>query len=436
MWSIVRDVPGNAGRPAVEFIARVSVDMDEPTQESRLKLPQADRTPVPGRLESQLTDPAGDPREARARYWSIDVVRGVIMILMALDHVSAFCNAGRSRPELGLLGFPVTTYVSIWQQITREVTHICAPGFQFLAGAGLAISVCRRARAGRSQWGISGDMVLRAAVLFFCEWVLLYKPMDGVPFFFIVLCCIGSAMIIFSVARFLPLLAIAAASFAVLLTAPLYCPEALKPAAAADYLRDIWTNIALGGQANAWFVLYPILPWIGFFGLGWCVGSLYERRPSDRFMWLVTAGLAMFVIGFLLRWFGGAYGDRMPGGADGPLSAQFWLLAKCPPTPAFSLITLGIIVVLLGAARGLDRSGSVKRSSIWDIPGTFGRVALFFYVAHLYLFWAIPIVTNTGRTNNLVVVYVIWAVGLLLLWPTCLGYGKLRARYRGILRYF
>lgn len=194
--------------------------MDEPTQESRPKSPQTDPGLVPGRLESQLTDPAGDRRQAGARYWSIDVVRGVIMIIMALDHASAFCNAGRSRPEIGLLGFPVTTYASIWQQITREVTHICAPGFQFLAGAGLAISVCRRSRAGRSQWRISGDVVLRAAVLFFCEWVLLYKPMDGVPFFFLVLCCIGSAMIIFSVARFLPLPAIAAASFALLLTAP------------------------------------------------------------------------------------------------------------------------------------------------------------------------------------------------------------------------
>lgn len=85
--------------------------------------------------------------------------------------------------------------------------------------------------------------------------------------------------------------------------------------------------------------------------------------------------------------------------------------------------------------RGLDRSGSVKRSSIGDIPGTFGRAALFFYVAHLYLFWAIPIVTNTGRTSSLVVVYIIWAVGLLVLWPLCLGYGKLRSRHRRILRY-
>jgi uncharacterized membrane protein len=358
------------------------------------------------------------------------------MIIMALDHVSAFLNAGRSRPELGLLGFPATTYAGLGQQITREITHICAPGFQFLAGAGLAISVFRRVQAGRSQWRISGDMVLRAAVLFFCEWVLLHRPMDGVPFFFLVLCCIGSAMIIFSVVRFLPLPALALGSFAVLLTAPWYCPAALKPAAAADYLRDIWTNIALGGQANAWFVLYPILPWIGFFGLGWCVGSLYERRPSGRFRWLVTAGIVMFITGVLLRWFAGAFGDRMPGGAEGPLSAPFWILAKCPPTPAFSMITLGIIVVFLGVARGLDRTGPVKHSLIRDIPGTFGRVALFFYVAHLYLFWAIPIVTNTDGTSSLVVVYAVWVIGLLVLWPTCLGYAKLRSRYRRVLRYF
>ncbi|UCG16521.1 MAG: DUF1624 domain-containing protein [Phycisphaerales bacterium] len=374
--------------------------------------------------------------QVRARYWSIDIVRGVIMIIMALDHASAFYNADRPRPEVGLPGFPVTTYANIWQQITREVTHICAPGFQFLAGAGLAISVCRRLRTGHTQWRISGDMVLRATVLFFCEWVLLFKFMDGVPFFFVVLCCIGSAMIIFSVARFLPLPAIAAGSLAVLLTGPLYCPDALKPAAAADYLRDIWTNIALGGEANAWFVLYPIFPWVGFFGLGWCLGSLYERRPSARPAWLLTAGTVMVITGALLRWFGGAFGDRMPGGVEGPVSAQFWILAKYPPTPAFSTITLGIIVMLLGTVRALDYTASAKRSSIWSIPRTFGRVALFFYVAHLYLFGIIPVVTNTGRTSSLVAVYMVWLVGLVVLWPGCHGYGMLRSRYSKILRYF
>jgi uncharacterized membrane protein len=410
--------------------------MDEQTGESRTSSSESDPAFEPGRLDTRLADRLDDPGPSVARYVSIDAVRGIIMIVMALDHASAWFNAGRSRPELGLLGFPMTTYASVWQQITREVTHICAPGFQFLAGAGLAISVCRRIRVGRSQWRISGDMILRGAVLFLCEWVLLYKPMEGVPFFFLVLCCIGSAMIIFSVARFLPLPIIALVSFAVLLAAPWYGPDALKPGSAADYLRDIWTNIALGGKASAWFVLYPILPWVGFFGLGWCAGSLYERRRSDRFGWLLAAGFVIFIGGVLLRWFGGAFGDRMPGGSEGPLSAQFWILAKCPPTPAFSMITLGIIVLLLGTVRGLDLADADRRSFLWHLPLTFGRVALFFYVAHLYLFWIVPFVTNTGRTHGLAVVYAIWIVALLVLWPMCLGYGRLRSRYRGVLRYF
>ena len=113
--------------------------------------------------------------------------------MMALDHASAAWNSGRSMFEADLPPIESVAYTSIPQQIVREVTHICAPGFQLLAGMGLAISVRRRQLAGASELYISGDMILRAVVLFVCEWVLLHVPMGQGWFFFAVLCSIGSA---------------------------------------------------------------------------------------------------------------------------------------------------------------------------------------------------------------------------------------------------
>ncbi len=410
-----------------------------------------------------LAPDAGPPRHPR--FLSIDVTRGFIMVIMALDHASMAWNAGRSMFEAALPPLAAVSYSSLAQQIAREVTHVCAPGFQLLAGMGLAISVRRRQLAVRGtgcgtgfqpvlppvenrchtsllaffrrvagELRISGDMVLRAAVLFFCEWVLLHLAMGGQWFFFMVLCCIGSSMILFSVARFLPAGVIAAASFGILLSAPAYCPDQIIEPTAAGYFRNIWTHIVLARQATRWQVLYPMLPWVGFFGVGWSLGELYHRQPRDRFACLAWAGAGVFLLGVALRWFGGAYGDRLPGGWAGPWSPQFWILAKYPPTPAFSLITLGLVVTALGILRRLDLVSQPAR--VWRRVAVFGQVALFFYVVHFHVYGAYPVLSDTLQSYSLATTCMVWIAGLLVLWPICAAYARLRRRYRPVLRYF
>jgi uncharacterized membrane protein len=369
------------------------------------------------------------------RFASVDVARGIIMIVMALDHASVAWNSGRSMYEAALPPIDTVTYTSLAQQIAREVTHICAPGFQLLAGMGLAISVLRRQAARVREWRISGDMILRAAVLFFCEWVLLREAFGGISFFFVVLCCIGSSMILFAFARFLPLPLIALGSLTVLLSAPTYCPTEIVDATGAGYLRNVLTNIALGDPLPpAWAVMYPILPWAGFFGLGWFLGILYHRRADARFKWVTWVGLLLLAAGVLIRWFGGSYGDRVPGGDAGPWSASFWILAKYPPTPAFSVITLGALVLLLGVLRPLDRGEELARP--WRIVAVFGQVALFFFVTHVYVYGVYPFLTDTLAQYSLATTCVAWLGGLVVLWPICVWYGRLRKRYRRVLRYF
>jgi len=374
-------------------------------------------------------------RPGPMRFTSIDVARGLIMILMALDHTSESWNHDRFSYEFGIEPQIEFSYASPGQQFTREITHFCAPGFQLLAGLGLALSVQKRKQLGVSESHISRDMVLRAAVLFGCEWLLLHWTFGGIWFFFLVLSCIGASMLLFAGLRFLPRAVIGLGSLAILLASPLYCPQYNVLPTMKGYLVHIWTNISLGASADgaAWWVMYPILPWLGFFGIGWWLADVYVRNPKPLQRRLITMGTIFIVLGVLLRWFGGDYGDRCPGGSLGPTSAGFWVLSKYPPTPAFAFLTLGPLLVMLGLLRSLDHSDRAKR--LVRVPLVFGQVALFFYLIHFHLYAAYPYLTKTMKQYDLATTYMVWLGGLIILWPICLLYGQLRKRYNRVLRY-
>ena len=108
-----------------------------------------------------------------ARYPSIDIARGIIMIVMAIDHVSKYWNAGKATGIEGAVGLPPVDYGHWMQQLTREITHICAPGFELLAGMGLGIFVWRRIQRGVPGRGINRDLIVRGLALCFCDFVLL-----------------------------------------------------------------------------------------------------------------------------------------------------------------------------------------------------------------------------------------------------------------------
>jgi uncharacterized membrane protein len=297
----------------------------------------------------------------------------------------------------------------------------------------MGLSVYRRQRAGAAPWTLSTDMLLRAAALFFCEWVLL-GVLAGMPQFnFIVLSCIGSATAIFAFARGLPPAALAGLSLAVLLASPLYGPTQVVAPSAGEYLSSIWTRVALTEEPTGYGVIYPILPWIGYFGIGWVLAPWYaEGRARARM--LVAAGTGLLLVGVTLRWFAGSYGDRFGGGDLGPWTAQFWVLAKYPPSPAFSSLTLGAMLLLIGLLMPLDRSP--KPSAAARFVAVYGRTALFFYVIHFYLLGAYPAATGTYGQYRLPTTYLVWLSALVILWPLCLLYGKLRRGFPRVLRYF
>ena len=378
------------------------------------------------------------------RYLSIDVLRGIIMIIMAIDHTIG--NFGDPHPPEIALVFPFTFpgYSSLASQWSRLITHLCAPGFQLLAGMGLALSVARSRLSGVSEWTITRDLLTRGAVLILMD-IFIMGFIYQSPFLFLVLFCIGSCTLCFVLLRFLPKHLIGVVGIAIIGLAPLYAPKkVLFDNGIISYLSNIWTNVSFP-QDNWYAVMYPILPWLGIFALGWWIGLiLSESRNGERLtkesITLMIAGLASAIAALVLRSMDISYAERVPLNGATIFDSRFWLFAKYPPSLVFMMLTIGILLFLLGLLRNLDR---LQKSPLWcQFISVYGRTALFFFVVHFYVLgiasWLCGFIPGKQYPHrySFETAYLIWAALVIGLWPVCYGYDKLRQRYRTVLRYF
>lgn len=379
------------------------------------------------------------------RYLSIDVLRGLIMIIMAIDHtIGSFGDP--HPPEITLaapFAFPGYTngLVSQW---SRLITHLCAPGFQLLAGMGLALSVARAQEQGVSQWSITRDLFARGSVLILIDlFVMSYVYQSS--YLFLVLCCIGSCTLCFTILRFLPKHLIGLVGVAIIGLAPWYAPKSVVfDPGLVPYLKNIWTAVSFPSD-NSFGVMYPILPWLGIFAIGWWIGLMLreardERRLVTQIDFLVIGGFALAVVALILRATGIDYFERMPLGSATFFDVSFWHFAKYPPSLVFMMLTVGILIMLLGLLRPLDR---LPRAPLWSqFISVYGRTALFYFVVHFFiLFFAAWYCgfepgKNYPHRYSFTTAYQIWIALVLGLWPVCWAYDKLRQRFRLVLRYF
>ncbi|MBL8824467.1 MAG: DUF1624 domain-containing protein [Planctomycetia bacterium] len=378
------------------------------------------------------------------RYLSIDVLRGVIMIIMALDHVIG-AIAVHPAPEISLPGsFYFKGYTSDAQQWSRLLTHLCAPGFQLLAGMGLAISVVRATKAGTSQGKITLDLLIRGVVLILADFIIMY-PIFKVTIFFMVLACIGSCTLCFLVLRWLPRDLIGIVGLAIIFLAPVYGPTAFTQLTGERYLLDIWTKVGFGKGSLG--IFYPILPWLGIFAVGWWMGLKLFEQPAEASVtrsarMFTYTGLACVILGMVLRMSGWTYAEALPlNGADN-MQPAFWQFTKYPPSIVFMTLTVGILLMLLGLFRWL-LDGPDKTIPLWaNVVAVYGRTAFFYFIAHFYLIGVIALflgqegVTNPDLKLSFGMAYFIWIVVLFIMFPLCYFYDRLRQRYRKVLRYF
>lgn len=379
------------------------------------------------------------------RVASIDVVRGLVMIFMALDHTRDFF----SNLSFDLENLTKTGYALFF---TRWITHFSAPLFFFLAGTGAFFYGARHtpAELRRFLWTRGLWLAILEFTVVGTAWTFV------VPWgFFGVIWSLGLCMIILSLVVRLPLKWIVGLSVAVIALHDLLDP--LRPAAFHAW-GWLWSILHVKGGVSVFglkeFVLFPLVPWCAVMALGYAFGALFQR--THRRVRMTRIGLAM-VAAFVVLRLTNLYGNppAFPGGVTpGDWHIQptfektlilFLDTEKYPPSLQFLLMTLGPALLLLGWLDGR------RISRLWEPILTFGRVPMFFYVMHLFLIHALAICVAAlfgqpyrwllhggfwffdlpdGYGHNIPFVYLVWAVVIVLLYFPCRWFARLKQRRR------
>jgi uncharacterized membrane protein len=370
----------------------------------------------------------------RHRLSSLDTVRGLIIVFMAIDHARGFI--ARNHPG-EFWGAPLPDYHGDWVAfLTRLVTHLCAPGFMFLMGTGAALFAASRTREGWSPLRITGHLALRGIVLIVLgqlfentaaaygtagavrgETYGLRVPGAPAPISAIlgVLYGLGSSLAIAAFFVRLPAAALGVMAAACVGVTHWLTPDASQIGAP---IHPLIGALAVAGLAPPFVAVYPTIPWLAPTLLGVAFGRLVQRDSGRAFTVIGAAGIAFVVLFVILRASGGigSFQAVQPG----------WIgllnVTKYPPSLTFLLLTLGVDFILLALFEHTGAGGSR-----WTAPiRVFGAAPLFFFITHLFLYGFIGKWYLGGTTFP--VMYMWWFVGLVVLYLPCKWYGEFKQR--------
>ena len=370
----------------------------------------------------------------RVRLDSIDLLRGVVMVLMVLDHTRDFFTAG---------GFNPRDVHDPALFLTRWVTHFCAPVFVFLAGMSAFLYGAR----GRTVPEVSRYLFTRGLWLVLLEvtvvrfaWTFSLYP-DFV--LLQVIWAIGVSMVVLAGLIRLPRWAVGAIGIGMIAGHNLLDGIQAEQFGQLGWLWNVLHQPALLQPASdvAVFALYPLIPWIGVMAAGYALGPVMLR--GDRRRWLLGLGVGVS-LGFVLLRATNVYGDPAPWAPQDGLVAtmlSFVNAEKYPPSALYLAMTLGPALVALAAFE--SARGAVARFFV-----LFGRVPLFYYVAHIlllhamaaafsaavhgdvaWLFGGLPIDARpAGYGLGLPGVYLVWMIAVGLLYLPCRWFAEVKRR--------
>ena len=381
------------------------------------------------------------------RLTAVDALRGAVMVIMALDHARDFVHAGAMTfsPE-------DLTQTTALLFLTRWVTHLCAPTFMFTAGLGAFFWWQR----GKTRGQLSTYLLTRGLWLLLLEVTVMrlaynFTLSGQYPMLLLVLWALGACMVALALLVWVPRPLLAAMSLtAIALHNTL---DGVTPADFASW-AGVWNLLHQPGAFSAGsmtlIVGYPLIPWMAVMTLGFCFGPVFLREGAVRRRWLTIAGAAAIVAFAAIRAING-FGDPVPWSVqDSPTLTALSMLntTKYPPSLAFLLMTLGPALLLLA---WFDRRPALPSLVV------FGRVPLFYFVLHFFAAHAIAVllaVVGYGSSvwrfafhpvpsmggpaalfppqfgHGLGVVFLVWGLLVLGLYPLCHRFAALKATRR------
>jgi uncharacterized membrane protein len=385
------------------------------------------------------------------RIASLDIARGLAMILMAIDHVRVYSGQPPGGPTPGIF-------------FTRWVTHFVAPAFVFLAGTGAYLYGRKMASGATNTSGtraLSRFLFTRGVWLIFLELTVIRVAwtfnFDFSHYLLAgVIWMIGWCMVIMAAAVYLPVTAIGAIGVAII---ALHNVTDLFAGPIGQAFGDSGQNwllsilyfggvVKLGSSGTPLFVLFVIVPWIGVMMAGYAFGRIMEKPVDERRRICLRLGVALVLLFVALR-AAGEYGDPRSWAAAAkhmPSYLAFLATSKYPASLEFLLMTLGPMFIAIALAeRWSGRSA--------DVVSTFGRVPFFYYVLHIptihfaacgvsviregsvnpWLFLNHPMAAGeapAGYMWSLPLLYLVWAVCVTALYFPCRWFARVKSERR------
>ena len=408
----------------------------------------------------QLTVPRSLPEPSlkeltvpRQRIQSIDVLRGIVMVIMAIDHVRDFFYKAPVSSGASVATSPTdlaTTTPALF--FTRWITHFCAPIFVFLAGTSIFLMSQKKSKSELSAFVIKRGiwLVLVELIVITLSWT--FNPLYN---FLIlqVIWAIGVSMIILGLLIRLPMKVLLVIGLLIFFGHNLLNYPSINHDLKGGWLADLlyFSNFSVYtlDKSHVFIIVYSFVPWTGVMLLGYCLGKLFtpqfDPRKRRKILWQLGFGLLAL---FLILRFINNYGDPVPWSKQ-PRGDVFTFLSfinvnKYPPSLDFLSIMIGgglIALALLERAQG----------KLADFFKVFGRVPMFYYILHLYLIHLIGVAVFFGEgfsvdqivtPNNpflfrpsafgfgLLGVYTVWIIVILTLYPLCKKYDRYKSTHR------
>jgi uncharacterized membrane protein len=377
------------------------------------------------------------------RIKSIDVVRGIVMVIMALDHVRDLMHidALTQSPTNMATTTPVLFF-------TRFITHLCAPTFVFLAGTSAYISLKSKNNIAETR----KHLLKRGLWLILLEFTVVNFALFFDPGFhtliFEVIASTGVGFIILGLLLKLP-----AKQIGIIGLVIIFCHNLVPsiPFAENSLFKTVLTPLfgksGYSFAGRVLFIGYPPIPWLGIMLTGFAAGKLFEQEKEKRKGLFIKIGIVSLLLFVVIR-FINIYGDAVPWSSQKTATLtflSFMNVSKYPPSLVFCLVTLGIMFLLLSFS---EQFGDRFK----NIVSVYGKVPLFYFIVHFYIIhiillavlfiqgfsWSqLEFTSNTfGRPKGvesglpLWTIYLIWIGVVIILYKPCRWFGQYKATHK------